>query len=96
MNDESGWKVAAVVFNAVFLVELGGMAQLTTAFFSGESPGARLWVFIGAAGGLLLAAAIGVLAGAWLGGHLTQKAFHLVAGAVLVALGLWSFRLALS
>jgi putative Ca2+/H+ antiporter (TMEM165/GDT1 family) len=95
MNPDSGWKIALTVFNTVLLVELGSMAQLTTVYFSADSPKARLWVFIGAAAALLLCAAIGVVAGAWVGGQATQKTFHLIAGVVLIVLGLWSLRLAL-
>ncbi len=95
MNPDSGWKIALAVFNAVLLVELGGMSQLTTVYFSAESPQARLWVFLGAGVALVLCAAIGVVAGAWIGGHVAQKTFHLLAGVVLIALGLWSLRLAL-
>ncbi len=95
MNPDSGWRIALAVFNTVLLVEMGGMAQLTTVYFSADSPNARLWVFIGAGTAALLAAAIGVVAGAWIGGQATQKTFHLIAGVVLIVLGLWSFRQAL-
>ena len=95
MEPDSGWKIALTVFNTVLLVEIGGMSQLTTVYFSADSPKARLWVFAGAGAALLLSAAIGVVAGAWIGGHATQRVFHLMAGAVLIVLGLWSFRLAL-
>ena len=95
MGPDAGWKIALTVFNTVLLVELGGLSQLTTIYFSAESPQARLWVFVGAGLALLLCAAIGVVAGSWLGGQVAQKTFHLVAGAVLIVLGLWSFRLAL-
>jgi putative Ca2+/H+ antiporter (TMEM165/GDT1 family) len=95
MNPDSGWKVALTVFNTVLLVELGGMAQLTTLYFSAESPKVRLWVFLGAGVALLLCAAIGVVAGAWIGGQVAQKTFHVLAGVALIVLGLWSFRLAL-
>ena len=95
MSPDSGWKIALTVFNTILLVELGGMAQLTTLYFSAQSPAARLWVFLGAGAALLLCAAVGVVAGSWIGGQLAQKTFHLMAGVVLIVLGLWSFRLAL-
>jgi putative Ca2+/H+ antiporter (TMEM165/GDT1 family) len=96
MNPDSGWKIALTVFNTIVLVELGGMSQLTTVYFSADSPKARLWVFLGAGAALLLCAAIGVIAGAWIGGQAPQKVFRLAAGAVLIVLGLWSFRMALA
>ena len=96
MNADAGWKIALTVFNTVLLVEMGGMSQLTTVYFSADSPRARVWVFVGAASALVLSAAIGVVAGQWLGGQFAQKSFHAFAGVGLIVLGLWSLRLALA
>lgn len=94
MSEDSGWKIAVTAFNTIFVLEIGGMAQLTTAYFTAESPQAKVWVFLGTAAAMLLSAGIGILAGAWLGTHLSPRVFHALAGVVMVSLGIWSLRLA--
>ncbi len=86
------WKIAATVFGTVFLAELGDKTQLATLLYAVDKPGARWAVFIGSAAALVLAAAIGVLAGGWISQHVNPKALKLIAGAGFVAIGLWTLR----
>lgn len=89
------WKIVSVTFTTVFLAELGDKTQLATLLFSAEQPGAKWSVFAGAAVALVLAAAIGVLAGTWLSYHVSERALKLVAGLGFVVMGLWTLRGAL-
>jgi len=82
----------ATVFATVFVAELGDKTQLATLLYAADKPGAKWAVFIGSAGALVLAAAIGVLAGGWIAQHVPPKALKLVAGIGFVAIGLWTLR----
>lgn len=86
------WKIFATVFGTVFLAELGDKTQLATLLFSADKPTSKLTVFAASASALVLAAAIGVLAGTWFGQHVNPKYLKLVAGAGFVVIGLWTVR----
>ncbi len=57
------WKVFATVFIAIFIAELGDKTQLATMLFAADKEVSKLTVFAGAALALIIASAIGVLAG---------------------------------
>ena len=86
------WKVIATVFATVFVAELGDKTQLATLLYAADKPAATWAVFLGSAGALVLAAAIGVLAGGWIAQHIPPRSLKLVAGAGFVAIGLWTLR----
>jgi putative Ca2+/H+ antiporter (TMEM165/GDT1 family) len=83
-------KALAVVFGTVFLAELGDKTQLATLLFSARNPNARLLVFLAAAAGLVLAAAIGVLAGAFVAQHVNTKVLARIAGVAFIVIGAWT------
>jgi len=56
-------KLLVTVFGIVFLAELGDKTQLATLLFASRSSGNLVAVFLGASAALILASAIGVLAG---------------------------------
>ena len=89
------WKVVATVFVTVFLAELGDKTQLATLLYAADKPAAKWAVFLGSASALVLAAAIGVLAGGWIAQHVSPRALKLVAGIGFVGIGLWTLRGAL-
>jgi putative Ca2+/H+ antiporter (TMEM165/GDT1 family) len=91
----SAWQIFTTVFTTIFLAELGDKTQLATLVFAADRPGARWIVFAGAAAALVLSAGIGVLAGAWISHHVSEKALRLVAGLAFVVIGLWTLRGAL-
>jgi putative Ca2+/H+ antiporter (TMEM165/GDT1 family) len=84
-------KLFATVFTTVFLAELGDKTQLATLLYSSRSPGARWTVFAASATGLVLAAAIGVMAGDLVARYLDVRTLTRVAGVAFVAIGIWTF-----
>ncbi len=83
-------KLLATVFGTVFLAELGDKTQLATLLFAAKSP-AGLWtVFIGASLALVLASAIGVLAGDLVARFVDPRYLSYVAGVGFIAVGIWT------
>jgi len=83
-------KVLATVFGIVFLAELGDKTQLATLLFASKSPGNLLAVFVGASAALVLASAIGVLAGGFISQYVSPKQLSYVAGAGFILIGAWT------
>lgn len=86
------WKLFATIFSTVFLAELGDKTQLATLLFSADRPASKWIVFAASASALTVAAAIGVVAGAWIGAHLSPRILKLAAGAGFVLIGAWTLR----
>jgi putative Ca2+/H+ antiporter (TMEM165/GDT1 family) len=86
------WKVFGTVFATVFLAELGDKTQLATLLFASDKEVSKMTVFLGSAAALVLAAAIGVLAGSLLGKYVNPKHLQMVAGIGFVVIGLWTLR----
>ena len=84
------WKVFATVFAAVFIAELGDKTQLATMLFAADREVSRWTVFLGASLALVLASAIGVLAGSLLSSYINEKVLHYVAGVGFIAIGAWT------
>jgi putative Ca2+/H+ antiporter (TMEM165/GDT1 family) len=82
-------RLLLTVFTAVFVAELGDKTQLATMLFAADRQGKALTVFVGASLALVMATAIGVLAGTFLSRHVSEQALRFVAGAGFVAIGLW-------
>lgn len=75
------------VFATVFLAELGDKTQLATLLFATNNEVSRWLVFIAASAALILASAMGVLAGSTLSGFINVKALQVVAGLGFIAIG---------
>ena len=84
------YKVLITVFSAVFIAELGDKTQLATMLFAADKEVSKLTVFIGASLALILASAIGVLAGSVISEYVSEKHLHYVAGVGFIAIGLWT------
>jgi putative Ca2+/H+ antiporter (TMEM165/GDT1 family) len=83
-------KLLATVFASVFVAELGDKTQLATMLFSAEAAGSRMSVFLAASAALVVATAIGVLAGGFIAQHVSPAALKTVAGAGFIAIGVWT------
>ncbi|MEX1993221.1 MAG: TMEM165/GDT1 family protein [Steroidobacteraceae bacterium] len=83
-------KVMLTVFGAVFLAELGDKTQLATLLFAADQSVSKLAVFVAASLALIVATAIGVLAGGFVSQYLSPRVLHYVAGAGFIAIGAWT------
>ena len=83
------YKVFATVFVTVFIAELGDKTQLATFLFAGDKHVGKLTVFAAASLALVLATAIGVLAGSVLALYVSEKVVHTIAGVGFIGIGLW-------
>ena len=83
-------KVLATVFGIVFLAELGDKTQLATLLFAAKSPNNLIAVFVGASAALIVASAIGVVAGSFISQYVSPRHLSLVAGAGFLVIGAWT------
>ena len=84
------YKVLITVFVAVFIAELGDKTQLATLLFASEKDVSKFTVFVGASLALILASAIGVLAGGAISQYISEKYLHYLAGVGFVGIGIWT------
>ena len=78
------------VFAAVFLAELGDKTQLATMLFAADKEVSRLTVFIAASSALIVATAIGVLAGGFITQFVSEKTLQYIAGIGFIVIGIWT------
>ena len=81
------WKVFLTVFGAVFVAELGDKTQLATMLFATDRDVSKYTVFFAASAALIVASAMGVLAGALLSEYINEKYLHYVAGVGFILIG---------
>ena len=84
------WKVFLTIFGAVFIAELGDKTQLATMLFTADKAVSKYTVFFAASAALVLASAIGVLAGSLLSNVIDERYLHYIAGLGFVAIGLFT------
>lgn len=84
------WKIFFTVLTTVFIAELGDKTQLATMLFAADREVSKMTVFLGASVALILASAIGVLAGGLLSAYVSEKALHYVAGAGFIVIGAYT------
>jgi putative Ca2+/H+ antiporter (TMEM165/GDT1 family) len=84
------YKAFLTVFFAVFIAELGDKTQLATMLFAADKEVSKFTVFAGASLALVLASAIGVLAGGLISQYVTERHLHLIAGIGFVLIGIWT------
>jgi putative Ca2+/H+ antiporter (TMEM165/GDT1 family) len=83
-------KLLLTVFSVVFVAELGDKTQLATLLFAADKDVNRFLVFMGASLALILASAIGVLAGGLVAQYVSEKVLHSIAGIGFVTIGVWT------
>ena len=81
------WKIFLTVFGAVFVAELGDKTQLATMLFAADKDVSKYTVFIAASAALVVASAIGVLAGSLLSEFINEKYLHYIAGVGFIIIG---------
>ncbi len=84
------WKVFVTIFLAVFIAELGDKTQLATMLFAADKEVSKYTVFIAASAALIVASAIGVLAGALLSEYINEKYLHYIAGVGFIGIGVYT------
>lgn len=84
------WKIFVTVFGTVFIAELGDKTQLATLLFASDKDVSKWLVFIGASLALVATSALGVLGGAFIAQHISERVLHLVAGVGFIAIGVWT------
>jgi len=80
-------KVFFTVFAAVFIAELGDKTQLATMLFAADKEVSKWTVFWGASAALIVATAIGVVAGTLLSEFINEKYLNYLAGAGFILIG---------
>lgn len=84
------WKVFSTIFAAVFIAELGDKTQLATMLFASEKEVSKFTVFVAASCALVVATALGVLAGSLLAAYINEKYLHYAAGVGFIAIGAYT------
>ncbi len=83
-------KILLTVFVAVFIAELGDKTQLATMLFAADKEVNKFTVFLGASLALIVASAIGVLAGTLVSQYVSEKYLHYAAGIGFIGIGIWT------
>ena len=84
------WKVFLTIFGAVFIAELGDKTQLATMLFAADREVNKYLVFLAASTALVVASAIGVLAGSLLAEFINDRYLHYIAGVGFVVIGVFT------
>jgi putative Ca2+/H+ antiporter (TMEM165/GDT1 family) len=80
-------KIFFTIFAAVFIAELGDKTQLATILFASDKEVSRLTVFFASSIALVVASAIGVIAGSLLSEYIDEKILSYIAGAGFIVIG---------
>ncbi|TNC80018.1 MAG: hypothetical protein C9356_16520 [Oleiphilus sp.] len=81
------WKIFLTIFASVFVAELGDKTQLATMLFAADKEVSKYTVFFAASAALIVASAMGVLAGSLMSEYINEKYLHYVAGVGFIAIG---------
>jgi putative Ca2+/H+ antiporter (TMEM165/GDT1 family) len=84
------WKIFLTIFVAVFIAELGDKTQLATMLFATDKEVNKFTVFFAASAALIVASAIGVLAGSLLSEYINESYLHYIAGVGFIVIGIFT------
>ncbi|MDZ4729744.1 MAG: TMEM165/GDT1 family protein [Xanthomonadales bacterium] len=84
------WKLFATIFASIFIAELADKTQLVTMLFAADKAVSKWVVFAGSASALVVASAMGVVAGSLLAQVVNVKMMSIVAGAGFMLIGAWT------
>ena len=74
----------------MFIAEIGDKTQLATLLFAADKEVSKWSVFFGASLALIVASAIGVLAGGLVSRYVSEKYLNYLAGMGFILIGLWT------
>ncbi len=80
-------KILFTVFASVFFAELGDKTQLATMLFAADKEVSKLTVFVGASLALIVASAIGVIAGSLISNYISPKTLNYISGIGFIIIG---------
>ena len=80
-------KIFFTIFIAVVIAELGDKTQLATILFAADKDVSKWLVFAAASAALIVASAIGVLAGSLLANYIDEKILTYIAGFGFIIIG---------
>ncbi|MFT5395648.1 MAG: putative Ca2+/H+ antiporter (TMEM165/GDT1 family) [Gammaproteobacteria bacterium] len=80
-------KIFFTIFAAIFIAELGDKTQLATLLFASDKEVSKLTVFFASSAALVVASAIGVLAGSLLSEYINEKVLSYIAGLGFIIIG---------
>ena len=83
-------KLLATVFTVVFMAELGDKTQLATMLFAADKDVSKITIFVGASLALIVASAIGVVAGSLISQYISERHLHYIAGLGFIGIGFWT------
>ncbi len=83
-------KVFFTIFLTVFVAELGDKTQLSTMLFAADKSVSKYTVFFAASAALILASAIGVLAGSLLSNYISESTLRYIAGIGFIVIGIYT------
>ena len=81
------WKIFLTIFATVFIAELGDKTQLATMLFATDKEVSKYVVFFAASAALVVASAMGVLAGSIFSEFIHEKYLHYIAGIGFIMIG---------
>ncbi len=84
------WRIFFVVFATVFIAELGDKTQLATMLFATDKEVSKITIFLAASAALIVASALGVLAGSLLSEYINEKYLHYIAGVGFIGIGMFT------
>ena len=84
------WKIFLTIFGAVFIAELGDKTQLATMLFATDKEVGKYTVFFAASAALIIASALGVVAGTLLSEFINEKYLRYIAGLGFISIGLFT------
>jgi putative Ca2+/H+ antiporter (TMEM165/GDT1 family) len=84
------WKLFFTVFASIFVAEMADKTQLVTLLFAADKAVSKWVVFLGSASALVLASAIGVLAGTMLSHVVSVRMMSIIAGSGFILIGAWT------
>ena len=83
-------KIFITIFVSVLIAELGDKTQLATMLFASDKEVSKTTVFLAASAALIVATALGVLAGSFLSQYINEKYLHYAAGLGFIAIGVFT------